>query len=64
MNDSSIYSSEEINNVYASNLKGEEIHISEADSGRKGYYCLGCKREMQAVKAHVVGRISCFQQTP
>ncbi len=27
-----------------------EIHISEAKSGLNGYYCLGCKKEMQAVK--------------
>ena len=28
----------------------KEIHISEAKSGLNGYYCLGCKREMQAAK--------------
>jgi len=26
------------------------IHISEAKSGLNGYYCLGCKKEMQAAK--------------
>ncbi|PVW11999.1 coiled-coil domain-containing protein [Marixanthomonas spongiae] len=26
------------------------IHISEAKRGLNGYYCLGCKKEMQAVK--------------
>lgn len=26
------------------------IHISAAESGLNGYYCLGCKKEMQAVK--------------
>lgn len=55
------YSNEEINNVYAFNLKNEEIHISEAESGRKGYYCLGCKREMQAVLSIISGRISYFR---
>ena len=24
----------------------EYIHISEAKSGKQGYYCLGCKKEM------------------
>ena len=28
----------------------KELHISEAKSGLNGYYCLGCKREMQAAK--------------
>ncbi|MCM4166577.1 hypothetical protein KCTC52924_03517 [Arenibacter antarcticus] len=28
----------------------KEIHISEAKSGLNGYYCLGCKKEMQAAK--------------
>lgn len=55
------YNNEEINNVYAFNVKNEEIHISDAQSGRKGYYCLGCKREMQAVISIIVGRISYFR---
>lgn len=38
------------NNVYANTIEGVPIHISVAKSGRKGYFCLGCKREMQAVK--------------
>jgi len=28
----------------------EHIHISDAKRGLQGYYCLGCKKEMQAVK--------------
>lgn len=59
--DISKYNKEEVNNVYAYNIKDEIIDISEAISGRKGYYCLGCKREMQAVKAHIVGRMSFFR---
>lgn len=29
------------------------IHISEAKSGLNGYYCLGCKKQMQAVKGKI-----------
>ena len=48
-------------NVYALNTKDETIHISEAESGRKGYFCLGCKRELQAVKQTKENRISYFR---
>lgn len=37
-------------NIYAKNNKGVEVFINDAESGRKGYFCLGCDREMQAVK--------------
>ena len=36
-------------NVYALNVHNDVIHISQAARGRKGYYCLGCKKEMQAI---------------
>lgn len=52
------------NNVYATNVKGEVLHISQAESGRKGYFCLGCKREMQAVISRKVNRISYFRHDP
>ncbi|PIB30266.1 hypothetical protein BFP78_14565 [Gaetbulibacter sp. 5U11] len=29
------------------------VHISNAESGLNGYYCLGCKKEMQAVKGQI-----------
>lgn len=48
-------------NVYALNTKDQTIHISEAESGRKGYFCLGCKRELQAVKQTKENRISYFR---
>jgi len=48
-------------NVYALNTKDETIHISEAESGRKGYFCRGCKRELQAVKQTKENRISYFR---
>ncbi|NLP58561.1 hypothetical protein [Lutibacter sp. B1] len=37
-------------NDWAKDLKGEPIHINNAKSGANGYYCLGCDKEMQAVK--------------
>ena len=48
-------------NVYALNTKDETIHISEAESGRKGYFCLGCGRDLQAVKQTKENRISYFR---
>ncbi|TGE06111.1 competence protein CoiA family protein [Hymenobacter fodinae] len=38
------------NNVYAYDIKDVVKHISEVESGRRGYYCMGCRREMQAKK--------------
>lgn len=38
------------NNVYAYDIENIARHISEVESGRKGYYCMGCGREMQAKK--------------
>lgn len=45
----------EINNTdyqndWAKDIKGDAIHIKNAKSGLQGYYCLGCDKEMQAVK--------------
>ena len=56
-----IFEGEEVQNVWAFNVKWEELHISIADSGRQGYYCLGCKREMQAVKSKKRNRMSYFR---
>ncbi|MEM7035942.1 MAG: hypothetical protein AAF570_03110 [Bacteroidota bacterium] len=52
------------NNVYAKNIKGSIVHVTEVESGRKGYYCLGCNREMQAVKPKVANRIAYFRHDP
>jgi hypothetical protein len=41
------------NNVYAHDVKNAIKHISEVVSGRKGYYCMGCQREMQAKKGDI-----------
>ncbi|MBA0883040.1 coiled-coil domain-containing protein [Flavobacterium undicola] len=37
-------------NEYAKNVKEEPIYILEAESGRKGYWCMGCGEEMEAVR--------------
>lgn len=49
------------NNVYAKNLKGSDIHISEAPSGAQGYFCLGCDQPLQAVRQTKSNRISYFR---
>lgn len=49
------------NNVYALTLKGEEIHVSEAESGANGYLCLGCTNELVAVKSLLPNRIDYFR---
>ncbi len=56
--------SAEINNVYALTIDDHPIHISKARSGRKGYYCMGCKREMQAVLSQIANRASYFRHDP
>ena len=43
-----------IENVFAFNIKNEVVHVSEVESGRKGYYCMGCRREMQAKKGEIM----------
>ena len=48
-------------NEFAENIKGESIYILDAESGKKGYYCIGCKGEMQAVKSNIAGRKSYFR---
>lgn len=40
----------ELDNDWAFDIKEEPIHISRAESGAKGYYCMGCHKEMQAAK--------------
>ncbi|PZR07148.1 MAG: hypothetical protein DI539_23935 [Flavobacterium psychrophilum] len=55
---------DEQQNVFAFDLKHEPIHISDARSGRKGYFCMGCDREMQAVKSKILGRSSYFRHDP
>lgn len=40
----------EQDNDWAKDIQGNALHISQAKSGAQGYYCLGCDKEMQAVK--------------
>jgi hypothetical protein len=40
----------EQDNDWANDIQGKALHISQAKSGAQGYYCLGCDKEMQAVK--------------
>lgn len=54
----------QIDNLYAFNNKDVEIFILDAQSGRKGYFCLGCKMEMQAVIAKKPNRKSYFRHDP
>ncbi|SHI77589.1 hypothetical protein SAMN04488096_104208 [Mesonia phycicola] len=42
--------SNEYQNDWAKDTKGEYIHISNAQRGLEGYYCLGCDKEMIAAK--------------
>ena len=37
-------------NDWAKTTNGKHLHISFAKSGLQGYYCIGCSKEMQAVK--------------
>lgn len=48
-------------NEYAENIKGGTIYILDAESGKKGYFCIGCKSQMQAVKSKIRGRKSYFR---
>lgn len=36
----------EANNDWAKNVKGEHLFIDNAESGRNGYYCIGCDKQM------------------
>ena len=48
-------------NEYAENIKGEIIYILDVERGKKGYFCIGCKTQMQAVKSKIRGRKSYFR---
>lgn len=39
----------EANNDWAKNVKGEHLYIDNAPSGRQGYFCIGCDKQMDAV---------------
>jgi hypothetical protein len=55
----------EANNVYASTPSGKVIHVSQATSpGRGGYFCLGCKKELQAVHSKTGFVVDYFRHHP
>jgi len=35
-------------------IDGTRVHISDVESGKKEYYCIGCHKEMQACKSKIV----------
>jgi hypothetical protein len=41
-------------NVYARDVNDDPVFIGDVESGRRGYFCLGCGREMQAVKSQKI----------
>ncbi|MBX2897963.1 MAG: hypothetical protein KF687_05590 [Cyclobacteriaceae bacterium] len=43
---------------------GVEIDIGDAQSGKKGYSCIGCGAEMQAVKFQDINHLSYFRHHP
>jgi hypothetical protein len=55
---------QEDQNEYAKNIKGEIKFILDVESGRKGYWCLGCEEEMQAVRFKIEHYKSYFRHDP
>lgn len=51
----------ELQNKYAYNSEHSPVFIADAESGKKGYYCMGCGKEMQAVKSKTEERVSYFR---
>jgi len=45
---------EDKQNDWALDIKGKRIHISRAESGRKGYYCPACSQEMIASLSTII----------
>lgn len=48
-------------NIYAKNVEGQEVFINDSESGRKGYFCIGCGKEMQAVRFKIAQYKSYFR---
>lgn len=49
------------NHFYAKRISdGAEVHINQASSGR-GYICIGCSRDMQAVRHKLIGYTDFFR---
>lgn len=54
----------EANNDWAKDVKGEHLFIDSAKSGRKGYFCIGCDKQMEAVKKKNINHRSYFRHVP
>jgi len=54
----------EANNDWAKNVKGEHLFIDSVESGRKGYFCIGCDKQMEAVKKKNINHRSYFRHVP
>lgn len=54
----------EANNDWAKNVRGEHLFIDSAQSGRKGYFCIGCDKQMEAVKKKNIEHRSYFRHVP
>lgn len=54
-------SKKEEDNDWAFDRKGDPIHISLAESGAKGYFCMGCNKEMLAAKMKNINHKSYFR---
>jgi len=52
---------QESQNTYAKNKLGIEVFVADVPSGRKGYFCMGCEREMEAVKTKIQNRKQFFR---
>ena len=48
-------------NEYAKNKFGKHVYILDVESGQKGYWCIGCGHEMQAVHGTVEHRKKYFR---
>ncbi|SJN45671.1 hypothetical protein FM120_16850 [Sphingobacterium faecium PCAi_F2.5] len=52
---------ENLQNRYANNVQSIPTYIDDAERGRHRYFCIECKKEMQAVKARIIGGTSYFR---
>ncbi|WP_312398381.1 hypothetical protein [Sphingobacterium sp.] len=52
---------ENLQNRYANNVESIPIYIDDAESGLRGYFCMGCNKQMEAVKTKILGRASYFR---
>jgi hypothetical protein len=52
---------EDIQNIHAFDKDHNVVFIKDAESGRKGYFCMGCNREMEAVRSNIINRKQFFR---